>query len=181
VFVHTGWSAKDDAPGDANITALLAFRNGDLWIAVSDKGVSGLRDGRNTHYTDSDGLPSRAVRSLAQDTEGAIWAGTEGGLARSEHDRRQPVGADWGYRLAGQRPFTLTAMQLFGLLWKKTYSPPGSRKFQTTKAKIGQTQQIVESPSGILWMAETTRSVHRVIDESARFRDKIGHSLTAHC
>jgi ligand-binding sensor domain-containing protein len=118
VFVHTGWSAKDGATGNANITALLALRNGDLWIALSDKGVSRLRDGRNSNYTDSDGLPSRAVWSLAQDLEGAIWAGTEGGLARFEHDRRQPVGA---------------------LLWKKTYSPPGSRKFQTTKVKIGQT------------------------------------------
>ena len=80
-FVHTGWSAKDGAPGNvhalaqttdgflwlgtaqglyrfdgvsferyepfqsSNITALLALRNGDLWIALGDKGASRLRDG----------------------------------------------------------------------------------------------------------------------------------------
>ena len=149
----------------SNITALLALRNGGLWIALGDKGVSRLRDGRNTNYADSDGLPSRAVLSLAQDHEGAIWAGTEGGLARFEHDRWQPVGADWG------APVGRTAavyVDRHGTLWVASernivFLPPGSRKFQTTGVKIGQTYQIVESPSGTLWMAETTRSVHPIV------------------
>jgi PAS domain S-box-containing protein len=195
-FVHTGWSARDGAPGSvralaqttdgflwlgtaqglyrfdgvsferydplqsSNIPALLALRNGDLWIALGDKGVSRLRDGRITNYTDSG-----AVRSLAQDHEGAIWAGTEGGLARFEHDRWQPVGADWGYPGGTATAFFVDR---HGTLWVASeknivFLPPGSRKFQTTGVKIGQAYQIVESPSGTLWMAETTRSVHPLV------------------
>src|SRR5260370_40007546 len=46
--------------------------------------------------------------------------------------------------------------------WSRTlvFLPEGSRKFQTTGMEIGQAAQIVESPGGALWMAETTRSVH---------------------
>ena len=75
--------------------------------------------------------------SLAQDLEGAIWAGTEGGLARFEHDRWQPVGADWGV------PVGRTAavyVDRHGTLWVAlekniVFLPPGSRKFQNDGSK----------------------------------------------
>jgi ligand-binding sensor domain-containing protein len=98
----------------SSITALVALRNGDLWIGFVDKGVSRLRDGRNTDYTESDGLPSRQVWSLTQDLEGTIWAGTERGLARLDHDRWQPVGADWG--MPGDKAVAVYVDQ-HGTLW----------------------------------------------------------------
>src|SRR6202008_2328924 len=48
----------------SNITALLTLPNGDLWVAFAGKGVSRLREGTNTNYADSDGLPSKDVGSL---------------------------------------------------------------------------------------------------------------------
>jgi ligand-binding sensor domain-containing protein len=59
----------------SNVAALLALPNGDLWIGFRDKGASRLRDGRNTNYTASDGLPSTEARCLAQDHEGAFGLG----------------------------------------------------------------------------------------------------------
>jgi hypothetical protein len=44
-----------------------------------------------------------------------------------------------------------------------TFLPPGARKFQTTGVKIGQTNQIVESTGGTVWIAEATRSVHPLV------------------
>jgi PAS domain S-box-containing protein len=200
-FVHTGWSAKDGAPGNvqalaqtadgflwlgtaqglyrfdgvsferyepfqsSNVQALLALPNGDLWIALGNKGVSHLHNGRITSYDDSNGLPSKGVWNLAEDHEGAIWAGTLNGLARFDHDRWQPIGVDWGY-LNG--PPTALFVDRHGTLWVASpieivFLPPGSRKFQATGVKIGQTYQIVESPRGAIWAAETTRSVHPLV------------------
>ena len=149
----------------SNIVSLLALPNGDLWIGFREKGVSLLRDGSNTNYTDSDGLPSGSVTRLVQDRDGAIWAATDGGLARFEHGRWQRIGKDWGYPAARAKTLYLDRQ---GTLWVAgpdtvVFLPHGSRKFQTTGIKIGYTYQIIESPRYALWMAETTRSVHPLL------------------
>jgi ligand-binding sensor domain-containing protein len=132
----------------SNITSLLAVPNGDLWIGFVDKGVSRLREGRNTNYAETAGLlPGRHVW-LVQDREGAIWAGTHRGLARFERGRWQRIGVDWGYPAAGAEALYTDR---HGTLWIATQStmaflPPGSRKFQTTGVKLGQVAQMAESP-----------------------------------
>jgi ligand-binding sensor domain-containing protein len=55
----------------SNITALPALPSGDLWIGYRDKGASRLRNGMNTNYTDSDGLPSGSLTRFAQGRQGA--------------------------------------------------------------------------------------------------------------
>ena len=147
------------------ITSLLALPDGDLWIGFHEKGVSRLRDGRNTNYTNADGLPSGGVVRLVQDREGAIWAGTNGGLARFEDGRWQRIGDDWGYPGAKA---AAVYVDRHGTLWVATENTvvfllPGSRRFQATGTQVGQTRQFVESPDGTLWMAETTRSVHPLL------------------
>lgn len=62
----------------SNVTALLALPNGDLWIGYRDRGVSRLRDGGNTNFTNADGLPSGRVTRLVANREGVIWAATDG-------------------------------------------------------------------------------------------------------
>lgn len=146
------------------ITSLLALRNGDLWIGFRDKGVSRLRGGGNTNYTNSDGVPPGRVAKLVQDRDGTLWAATDGGLARFSHDLWHRVGDDWDY--PGGRAAALFVDRR-GTLWVASekavlFLPSGSRKFQTTGIAIGQTYQIVESPGGTLWMAETTRSVRPI-------------------
>ena len=79
------------------VSSLLALPNGDLWIGFHEKDVSRLRDGKNTNYTKADGLPSGGVVGLVQDRDGAIWAGTNGGLARFEDERWHGIGVDWSY------------------------------------------------------------------------------------
>ena len=148
----------------SNITSLLALPNGDLWIGFREKGVSRLRGGHNTNYGNSDGLPSGKVARLVQDGDGAIWAGTYGGLARFEHERWQRVGDDWGY--PGQRAVAVY-VDRHGTLWVASqntvvFLPQASRKFHTTGIEIGQTYQMVESLGGTLWLAETGRSVHPI-------------------
>jgi signal transduction histidine kinase/ligand-binding sensor domain-containing protein len=62
------------------------------------------------------GLPSEAVRAVAQDQEGAMWFGTDAGLARYDGRRTQTVA---GEGLAGRRVNALRAAP-GGALWVGT-------------------------------------------------------------
>lgn len=66
------------APLGSKIYALYQSRDGQLQVG----GQNGLGsfDGRNwKFYTLADGLPSTAVRAIAEGTNGDLWIGTEGG------------------------------------------------------------------------------------------------------
>ena len=148
----------------SNVTSLLALPNGDLWIGFREQGMSRLRGGHNTNYRKADGLPSGRVSKLVQDRDGAIWAGTNGGLARFEHEQWQRVGDDWGY--PGRRAVAVY-VDRDGTLWVASentiaFLPRASRKFNSSGVETGQVNQMVESPDGTLWLAETTRSVHPI-------------------
>ncbi|MDE6769515.1 MAG: hypothetical protein K2J78_07310, partial [Muribaculaceae bacterium] len=49
-----------------------------LWAAAAFQAP----DLKFTHYTTADGLPSNCVRAIAQDEEGFVWFGSDGGLVR---------------------------------------------------------------------------------------------------
>jgi signal transduction histidine kinase/ligand-binding sensor domain-containing protein len=146
------------------VSSLRALSNGDLWIGFLKGDVSLLRNGKRTNYSRSDGLPSGVVNTFVQDHEGVVWVATDFGLARFEGGRWQRVGDDWGY--SSDRVQTMY-VDRNGTLWVVSrdtvvFLPQGTRRFQTTGSKVGQVPQIVESPGGTLWMAETTRSVRPI-------------------
>lgn len=60
--------------------ALLADRDGGLWIGTLGQGLIRLYKGRIDHFTHRDGLSGDVVRCLLEDREGNVWAGTDGGL-----------------------------------------------------------------------------------------------------
>jgi hypothetical protein len=55
------------------------------WVAAS--GADAQSQGELRHYTVEDGLPDNYVRSVWEDRDGNLWAGTDGGLARLENGR----------------------------------------------------------------------------------------------
>lgn len=83
-FTHVVDSA---AFGGAFIVALLFDRHDNLWIAASNGLYLRSADGGMRRYGTRDGLPDEFVRSLWQDRDGGVWAGTNGGLSRLEHGR----------------------------------------------------------------------------------------------
>jgi len=69
------------------IYALFQGRDGKLWVG----GQNGLGsfDGLNWKiFSTTDGLPPNAVRALADDTNGNLWIGTDGGSLFSLHDEK---------------------------------------------------------------------------------------------
>ena len=149
-----------------DVCSFLALPNGDLWMGFRAGGISLLRAGVNTNYGASEGVPQGRVRSLAQDGEGTIWAGTDGGLARFEQGRWKRVEDDWNYPGKAALGIDLDRQ---GTLWVATEStivflPARARRFQTTGVQVGQVPQFADSSVGKVWMAETTRSVRPVPD-----------------
>jgi len=64
--------------------ALLPDRlQGGLWLGFHDGGVAHLKDGQIVRsYSHADGLGNGVVSGLRFDSNGALWAATEGGLSR---------------------------------------------------------------------------------------------------
>ena len=64
------------------ITALCVSRDGGLWIASDNKGVTRLKDGVFTHFEAADGLPGNVIQCLLEGRDGSLWLGGEQGLSR---------------------------------------------------------------------------------------------------
>jgi len=88
----------------SNVFSLFATPSGDLWIGYMFGGVSVVRNGHITNYTERDGLPTASVRAIAQDPTGATWVATslaDVGSMRAEigTDRiREPPPSPWTVR-----------------------------------------------------------------------------------
>ena len=62
---------------------------GGLWLGFFQGGVAYWKDGQvRASYTDRHGLGKGAVSHLHVDTDGVLWAATEGGLSRLKTDAR---------------------------------------------------------------------------------------------
>ena len=80
---------------DAVIKALSPSPDGGLWIGYSQGGLSFLKNGKVTNFTERDGLPTGQTRCIVQDEDGAVWAGFLGGLARFDGKQWQKIQMDW--------------------------------------------------------------------------------------
>jgi signal transduction histidine kinase/ligand-binding sensor domain-containing protein len=140
--------------------SLLSCPSGDLWIGFSSAGISVLRNGTNRNYTAADGLPEGAVLSIARDGQGAIWAAVQGGLARFDGEKWGHVGPESGFKGS---PVSLYVDRQ-GTIWAAStnavfYLPQGSGTFQQSEFPATWVMQVLESPNGTMWMAETVRAV----------------------
>lgn len=63
-----------------SIFCLMVSRDGALWIGTEGGGLARYAGGVFQSYTTREGLSSDYVRSIYQDAQGTIWAGTDNGL-----------------------------------------------------------------------------------------------------
>jgi two-component system, sensor histidine kinase and response regulator len=62
------------------VYAIYSDREGNLWVGDNDNGLSRLRQGLFTSYTQQDGLADDITTTVFQDKRGAIWIGSSKGL-----------------------------------------------------------------------------------------------------
>jgi signal transduction histidine kinase/ligand-binding sensor domain-containing protein len=69
------------------VTNLTQDHRGNLWVAGPFGLLMRTPAGKLRRFQTTDGLPDNFVRSLWEDRDGNVWAGTNGGLARLENGR----------------------------------------------------------------------------------------------
>jgi ligand-binding sensor domain-containing protein/signal transduction histidine kinase len=82
---------------NSGVHALLADRNGGLWVGTNGGGLTLLKDGTARTFGIADGLGADVVRALFQDGKGRVWAGTNGGLSLLEGERFRTWNAANGF------------------------------------------------------------------------------------
>lgn len=70
-----------------SIFCLMVSRDGTLWIGTEGGGLTRYAHGQFRSWTTHEGLSNDFVRTLVQDANGAIWAGTDNGLLRLQGDQ----------------------------------------------------------------------------------------------
>lgn len=102
---------------NSGVHALLPDQNGGLWVGTNGGGLTLLKDGAARTFTGADGLGGDVVRSLFQDKQGRLWAGTNGGLSLFEAGRFRNWGAKEGFTTSVVRAIREDAQ---GALWIAT-------------------------------------------------------------
>lgn len=140
-----------------NVVSLFALPDGGLWVGYSYGGVSFIKNGTVTDYSQQQGLPSRAVLAFARDRHGAIWiAAGKDGLARLEGSRWTKIGTDWGFPGEAYTVY----VDRGGTVWVGTptrvaYLVEGGHQFQiAAQGLLPFVHNFAEARDGTLWMAE---------------------------
>ncbi len=158
---------SDGFPPRGFYRAIVADPAGGIWIATDGVGVVNWRDGRTRMYDEGDGLPSNAVYSLAMQSDGTAWVGTQDGPAyfRDGRFHRDPRAA----YLDGKRIYTLYGDHQ-GTVW---FAPLGiglcrlsDDHFACDDSLAGMYGETVrsmfEDREGNLWIGTTSSGLHRL-------------------
>jgi len=82
ICCNTNLEEKPTVPLATEIRALLADRQGALWIGTGGNGLVRRYRDRNEVFQRKNGLTDDFVTALAEDQEGSIWVGTRDGLSQ---------------------------------------------------------------------------------------------------
>ena len=77
IVVH----AKQPGMTEDNIYPILQDHSGAIWIGAWRMGLSRYLDGKFTAFTPAEGVPSKLVTALYEDSGGHLWVATHGGVA----------------------------------------------------------------------------------------------------
>ena len=103
------------------ITGLVAAQDGSLWIGCDGGGLTRWKEGRFSHFTETNGLPSSQTKCLLETRDGSIWIGTDSGLTRYKDGRfstftqRNGLGDNWVRSMCEDHTGTLRVATRQGL------------------------------------------------------------------
>jgi PAS domain S-box-containing protein len=92
-----------DGLGKGHVSGLRLDRDGAVWAATEDGGLSRIKDGRITTLTSANGLPCNTIHWSIEDNHGSLWMFTGCGLVRVTRDELAAWIADPAREVAAQR------------------------------------------------------------------------------
>ncbi len=96
-FTKQIWFGKKDGMLGEKIRYITEGKDGSIWVASIEGGVSKLKDGKFINYTMKEGLSSNNIRSIYIDNDEIIWIGTENnGLNRIKNGEIDYVSTEHG-------------------------------------------------------------------------------------
>jgi signal transduction histidine kinase/streptogramin lyase len=140
-----------------NMLSLLRARDGDIWIGTANRGLLRWNLSKGPRTLVETGVPDGSITTLAEDHDGAIWAGTNrgGGLYRVAPGKVQHFGPGDGLRSSNIYSVFVDAKgdlwigSADGLSWFK------DGKIRTVNSREGlpsdQVFAIVDDAYGRLW------------------------------
>ncbi|WP_260600359.1 two-component regulator propeller domain-containing protein [Sphingomonas endolithica] len=142
-----------------SVTALLAARDGSLWVGYAAGGIARYAAGvlRDAGVPN----PTQHIQQLIQTRDGAIWGllgRSERPLVRFSNGKWEDIGADWGLpRIQGVR--LLEARD--GTLWFAASSAlyslrAGSKRFDLSRFTLMGSGALAQGPDGNVWVADKT-------------------------
>ncbi len=165
-FDGVRFSRFEPRPGEElpalRVRTLLATRDGALWIVFAPGTVSRLLKGHLTSFAERDGLP--ATFALAEQSDGALIAGTAKGLVRFRNGIWKDAGKDLDFP---NEPVRQLFFDKSGKLWVLTndrllYLPAGQKSFVDADQSTGVAGNFAQALDGTIWIPETGRSAHNV-------------------
>lgn len=78
------------------VAKVLATSGGDLWAAFFPRGLVRIRGDQVWRVPATEPVATARIRYIAEDADGAIWAGGATELFRFGNDRWERIGASWG-------------------------------------------------------------------------------------
>ena len=89
---HVRGNALEAVATDVKCRALLADRDGGLWIGTNGDGLVHIQDGPVHTFTTADGLRSHVVMAALTTRLGKLWVATNcGGIAWFDGERFHPL------------------------------------------------------------------------------------------
>jgi len=126
-----------------NVYSLIAPLTGGLWVGYTFGGFSFINHGQVKNYGGEIASATGSVISFAEDSDGAIWAGTGTGVWRFEGSIWRHLGAQWNAPVGSVR----IAFDRTGTLWalastteftstRLLYLPAGSERFRVANEHL---------------------------------------------
>ncbi|MHB8798303.1 MAG: ligand-binding sensor domain-containing diguanylate cyclase [Thermoanaerobaculia bacterium] len=172
------WDRQSFPAMRTNVTQCLAEDvSGGIWFGTSRGGVGRLKDGVVEVFGGESGLPSDNVTSVFRDRSGAVWIGTDRGVARWSDGRLEAFGEEQGFGPGAVLAFVESAD---GTVWA---GGPGLREFREGRWSDSKVPPGVELPitalaadeDGTLWIGSISGVTRSDRDGSRTFR--IGDGL----
>jgi ligand-binding sensor domain-containing protein/signal transduction histidine kinase len=161
-----GFAAKDGLLGD-NVWSISPGRSGGLWIGT-DRGLSHFLRGKFTNYRLGDAIGANGVKSVLEDREGNLWAGTHGfGIKRlrngevTHYAMREVTGHDTANALYQDKAGNLWVGATGGLLQMR--DGVIIKRYTTSDGlSTNDVRGIREAPDGSLWLATYGGGLNRL-------------------